>query len=389
MRAASSIFGSFALILFCLPASLGQTNPPPRDPHEMVTHDPKTLTKLADRSAAIDLLDRARKNFEIDDAQAMYALKVSFETNGAAQLEGAGTMEQFYDGHGQYRWTAQLGDVQVTRVGADHRVNGSDPSEPVPLRIQLVRTALLRPVPYNIAQFEIRAANIELDGKPLTCVLLSHSLPPNPAPRAWVEREDCVDPATGLLRMWSEVPGIYAMYDYTGGDFHGHILPQQISVYEEGRLAVHIRVESLEDAPNLDGNLFKPSPEMGDAGETFALSGSHLLPSLRVDPSDAPTSRFYQPVIVHAILDAEDGTVLDAETLEDSSDELGRAALDLVRNTAFDATGFQQEVFVSVHFHLPATRMGGPPIAVFRSVRVHWVPVGWHPKARPVRHAGK
>jgi hypothetical protein len=385
----SSIFGSLALILFCLPASLGQTNPPPPGPHEIVTHDPKTLTKLADRSAAINVLDRARKNFEIHDAKAQYVLKVSFATNGATHVEGAGTMEEFYDGHGQYRWTAQLGDVRVTRVGADHRVYGSDSSEPIPLRIQLIRTALLGPLQYNIAQFEIRAANVELDGKPLTCFLLSHSLPPNPVPRAWVEREDCVDPATGLLRIWSEAPGIYAMYDYNGGDFHGHVLPRQISVYEEERLAVQIRVESLEDAPNLDANLFKPSPELGDAGETFALSPSHLLPSLRVDPSDAPTSSSYQPVIVHAILNAEDGTVLDAETLQDSSDELGRAALDLVRSTAFDATGFQQEVFVSVHFHLPATRIGGPPIAVFRSVRVHWVPVGWHPKAPPVRHAGK
>lgn len=224
-----------------------------------------------------------------------------------------------------------------------------------------------------------------MEGKPLLCLLLSHFLPSNPAPRAWGEREDCVDPATGLLRVWSEAPGIYAIYDYNGGDFHGHVLPRQISVYEEGRLTVQIHLEKLEDAPNLDANLFKPSTELGEAQETFNLSATHLLPSLRVDPSDAPTSSSYQPVIVHAILNAEDGTVLDAEALQDSSGELGRAALDLVRNTGFDPTGFQQEVFVSVHFHLPATRSGGPPIAVFRSTRVRWVPIGWHPKGAPIR----
>jgi hypothetical protein len=390
MRALSRLFGSFFFFLSCLPVLLAQINPPPPDPHELVTHDPRTLTKPNDRSAAIDQLDRARKNFEIHDAKAPYWLKVSFQTSGVTQLEGAGTMEEFNDGHGQFRWTGQLGDVRVTRIEADHRLYGSNESEPIPLRIQLIRTVLLKPVQHDIAAFVIRAADVELDGKQLTCFLLTRSQPSGPGPRDWRERENCVDPATGLLRMWSEAPGIYAMYDYNGGDFHGHVLPRQISVYEEGRLAVQIRLESLEDAPNLDVNLFKPSPELGEAQETFGLTGASRPPSLRVDPSDAPTSHFYQPVIVHAILSAEDGTVLDAEALQDSSDELGHAALDLVRSTAFDPTGFQQEVFISVHFHLPATRVGGPPIAVFRSAPVRWVPVGWHPKAPPARpHGGR
>jgi hypothetical protein len=381
--------GSLALALSCFSAALGQTNPPPADPHELVTGEPKIVSKSGDRSAAMDLLGRARSNFYIRDAGAPYALKVSFETNGATKNEGSGTMEEFYDGQSQFRWTARLHDVQLTRLGADHRVYGTNPAEPVPLRIQLIRSVLLRPVLHDIAKFEIRAANVIYEGKPLTCFLLSYSLPPNPAPRAWVEREDCVDPETGLLRMWSEAPGIYALYDYDGMAFHGHLMPRQVSIYEEGRLAVQIHIESLEDAPNLDANLFKPSAEMAEAGETFALSGAGRLGPLRVDPSDAPTSRFFQPVIVHAILDAQDGTVLDAETLQNSSDELGRAALDLVRSTSFDPTGFQQEMFINVHFHLPAATFGGPPIAIFRSSRVRWARVDW-PKPPPIRpHPGK
>ena len=383
------LLGSLVFALCCLPALLGQTNPPPADPHELVTRDPKILSKPGDRGAAIDLLDRARNNFNLHDAQVPYALKVSFETNGATKNEGSGTMEEFYDGHSQFRWTAQLHDVKVTRVGADHRVYGSNPSEPIPLRIQLIRSVLLRPVLHDIAKFEIRAANVVHDGKPLTCFLLSYSLPPNPAPRAWVEREDCIDPDTGLLRMWSEAPGIYAVYDYDGADFHGRVLPRQVSIYEEGRLAVQIHVESLEDAPNLDANLFKPSEEMGEAAETFALSGAGRLGPLRVDPSDAPASRFYQPVIVHAILDAQDGSVLDAETLQNSSDDLGRAALDLVRSTSFEPTGFQQEMFIGVHFHLPASAFGGAPMAIIHSSHVHWVRVDWHFKTPPARPRGK
>src|SRR5580700_6645869 len=95
---------------------------------------------------------------------------------------------------------------------------------------------------------------------------------------------------------------------------------------------------------------------------------------MRVDPSDAPTSTFFQPVIVHA--------VLDAEVLQNSDRELSRAAMDLVRSTSFSPSGFQQEVFINVQFHLPAVELGGPPI--FHS-SVRWV-IWEHPrKAAPVR----
>jgi hypothetical protein len=371
MRPRRHLRAVFLSSLFCLPVTFAQTNPPPADPHELVTRDPRILSKPAERTAALDLLDRARKNFDLHDAHAPYSLRVTFESNGATQNEGEGTLEELSDGNSHWRWTADLQQAHIIRIGADQRVYGGP--EPVPLRIQMVRSILLRPVVHDAAKFEIRAADLKYDGKPLTCLLLSYSLPPNPAPRAWVEREDCIDRATGLLQMWSEAPGIYAIYDYSGAaDFHGHLLPRQISVFEEGRLAVEIRVESLEDATGLDPTFFQPTPEMAEAGEAFTLTAAGRLGPLRVDPSDAPTSRFYQPVIVHAILDAQDGSVLDAEALQDSNDDLGRAALDLVRNTAFDPSGFQQELFIGVHFHLPAVRFNGPPIAVYHS-RIHWV----------------
>ena len=384
MRTFVRLFGFFACLLSFWPAAtFAQTNPPPPDSHELVTHESHILSKSADRGIAIDLLDRARKNYDLHTISAPYALKVSFESSGAAEKEGSGTMEELYDGHSRWRWTEQLQDSHVVRVGADKHIYGTNPSDPVPLRVQLVRSVLLRPIVHDPDAFVFRSANVERDGKPLTCLLLSYAVPPNPAPRSWVEREDCLDPATGLLQVWSEAPGIYAVYDYTGAtDFHGHTLPRQISVFEEGRLAVQVRVESLEDAPNLDPNLFKPTPEMVDAGESFTLSSPSRKP-VRVDPTDAPTSTFFQPVIVHATLDAQDGTVLDAEALQTTDPDLSRAALDIVRSTSFDATGFQQEVFFNVQFHFPATRLGGPPIP--HPVSIHWVILGHHGKRPPVR----
>jgi hypothetical protein len=370
MPTISRILGFLASCLFCLSAVFAQTNSPPSDPHEMVKREPRTLTKPADRSGALDLLNRVRKNYDLHGISAPYVLKVSFETNGAAQTEGEGRMEELSDGGSRWRWTAQMRDIHVMRVGDDNHVYGTNPSEPVPLRIQMVRSALLRPIGRDLGAAAIRAADVERDGKAISCLLLSRAIPPNPAPRSWVEVEYCVDPATGLLQMWSEAPGIYAVYDYNdAAEFHGHIFPRQISIFEDGRLAVQAHVESLEDAPSIDPNLFKPMPEMVDAGGSFALAAPNRFP-MRVDPSNAPTSTFFQPVIVHATLDAEDGSVLDAEALQNSDHDLSRSAIDLVRNTAFDPTGFQQEAFINVQFHFPAVTLDGPPI--FHS-SVRWV----------------
>jgi hypothetical protein len=388
-------FGLFVSSLLCIPgifiqAICAQTNPPPADPHEMVTRQPHTLTKPADRSAALDLLDRTRHNYDLHDISTPYALKVSFETSGAAQMEGNWTMEEVSDGGSHWRWTAQLGDFQLIRVGADDRVYGTDPSQAVPLRVQLVRSALLRPIGQGTGKYMIRAAEVERDGKAVSCLLLSNSLPPNPAPRSWVEREDCIDPATGLLQTWSAAPGIYAVYDYNGAaEFHGHTLPRQISIFEDGRLAVQARVESLKDVSDIDPNLFQPTPEMVDDGGTFALSAPTRFP-MRVDPSDGPTSNYFQPVIVYAIIDAQDGSVLDAEPLQTGDRDLSRQAMELVRSTAFEPSGFQQEAFINVQFHFPAARLGGAPIF---HTSVRWVNLDHHGKYPPVRrpppHLGK
>src|SRR5580658_3160722 len=178
-------FGLFASCLLSMPAILAQTNPPPFDPREMVTREPRTLTKPAERSAAVDVLDRVRQDFNVHDISTAYELKVSFETKGASQYEGEWTMDEVSDGGSHWRWTAQLRDLHVIRIGSDGRVYGTDPSEPVPMRVQMVRSALLRPIGRNAGSFAMRAADVERDGKSMSCLLLSGAIPPNPAPRSW------------------------------------------------------------------------------------------------------------------------------------------------------------------------------------------------------------
>jgi hypothetical protein len=117
---------------------------------------------------------------------------------------------------------------------------------------------------------------------------------------------------------------------------HGHVLPREISIYENGRHAVQVHVEDLQEARDVDPNAFQPTAEMVDAGGSFTLAPRSRFP-MRVDPSDAPTSTIFQPVIVHAILDAQDGRVLDAEALQNSDQGLSQAAIDLVRTTNISA----------------------------------------------------
>ena len=381
MRTAGQFLGFFAVSLLCIPAIFAQTNPPPADPHELVTHEPHTLSKPAERAAAIELLGRARNNLNMHAFHAPYNLKVSFQTNGTTQSEGEGTMEQLSNGP-EWRWTAQLQGTTVIRLGGNSQVYGTNPSAPIPLRVQQIRAALHWPIVRNPGSALIRSANEELNGKRVTCLLLSSGVAENPAPRAWVETEYCIDPATGLLQMWSAAPGIYAEYDYEGAaDFHGQTLPRQITIFEDGAVVVQARVDSFEDPGELDPNVFKPGPEMADVGESFTLSGPSRFP-MRVDPSDAPTSTYFQPVIVHATVDAEDGRVLDAEALQNSDRELSRAAMELVKSSSFPATGFQQEVFINVQFHLPAREVGGAP--VYHS-SVRWVILDRHGRVPPVK----
>jgi hypothetical protein len=367
--------------LLFLPAAFAQTNPPPPDPHELVTHQPRVLTKPAERSAAIALLDGARQDLNMHIFGA-YELKASFQTSGGTQQEGEGTMEEVSNGP-LWRWTAQLAGVTVVRIGGDGHVYGTSAVEPVPLRIQQIRAALHWPIFRNSAGSSvIREADVKRDGKPVTCLLLSAAVPENPAPRAWVEEEYCIDPATNLLQMWSAAPGVYAEYDYPdAAEYHEHILPRQISIFEGGTLVSRARVESFGDPGEIEANVFQPGPEMTDVGESFMLSGPRRFP-MRVDPSDAPTSTYFQPVIVHATLDAQEGRVLDAEPLQNSNQDLSRAAMELVKSTSFPATGFQQEVFITVQFHLPAQELGGPPVL---HSSVHWVMWEHRGKVRPKR----
>jgi hypothetical protein len=117
-------------------------------------------------------------------------------------------------------------------------------------------------------------------------------------------------------------------------------------------------VGDLKGAPDIHPDAFVPPPGMVEMNFLPPPGARNRMP-MRVVPTDAPPSPLYQPVMVHAILDARDGTVLDAEPLQNTHSDLNQEALELLNAAAFQPTGYQQEVYINVEFHYSAGTRGG------------------------------
>ena len=343
-------------VLAVAPAARGQAMAlaaVPDTPLELVTGSARALITPETRDEAMDLLARARQNVTLHAAGVPpFQMKVSFTASGESQFEGDGTMEEMYAGP-VLRWTERLASSSQMHIVSHGQTFATNPGEPVPLRVQMVRGAIFEPIGPAPGTGMIRAQNVQRDGQELTCLLLSGSVPTAPMPRQWVETEFCIDPATALLHSWSAAPGIYVNYDYSDAiQFHGRTLARQITVVEGSKPVLQIHIDSLKDADNLDPVIFEPTREMTSAGPAFALGYPRRFP-MRAGLLENSAPQMIQPVIVHATLSNVDGRVLEAEALQEANPELAQAAVELVEHSRFPATGMQQEVFINVQEHVP------------------------------------
>jgi hypothetical protein len=327
--------------------------PVPDSPLEMVSVPARLLTSQDDRAAALALFDHARQNLYLHNGAPAFQIKVSFLSSGQALYEGDGAMEEISAGS-RWRWTAQLGSSSQTHLSPGGGVvYSSNPRDPIPMRVQMVRTAIFAPIVRNIGAEVIRTAEVMRDGKELTCMLLSGSAPEPSAPRQWFETEYCMDADSGLLRTWSEAPGIYIDYNYADAiHFAGRTIPRDITVTEGNTAILQIHVDSLQPAIGLTAEMFKPTRAMLADGPAFVSGGPQRFP-LRVDRAPEGEASVVQPVIIHATLSNTDGRVIEAEALPGPDPALAQEALDLIEKTNFPANGMQQEVFVNVRYHLP------------------------------------
>jgi hypothetical protein len=249
---------------------------------ELATGQIHSANTPADREAALQLLGRARSQFALRSNRQAYDLKVSFtvDSAGKTNYDGAWQMEDLFAPKLGHRWTATAASgYAVTGIARAGKIYGDGASGAVPLRLLEARGVLFDPLqsPAYADQGSIRTSTATFHGAAVTCLLLSRSRNTSyPASgRDWEESEECIDPQSGLLQMHSEVPGRYAVYDYSEApQIAGHSLPRSVTITEAGRAVSKVTVESLGELSAPDPALFVPSDEMKARGEAVAMTSA-------------------------------------------------------------------------------------------------------------------
>jgi hypothetical protein len=318
-----------------------------QDARELVTGQTEILVTPQQRQSAVDLLETVQQNFNVTMSRFPYTMKVSFTGSGNTQYEGEGTMESD-EALPNWRWTSTVAGLTSTRMMVNGKNYGTP--DPVPMRVQMVREALFRPIPGSPNLKALRASAVDFRGTQITCVLLSGTAPSAGLARQWWDREYCVDPSTGRLLISSEAAGVYAIYDYTYAiNFHGHTLPGQITFFQAEKPVLDIHVDSMTDGVENAETMFSSASTAALLGPTFPLGSAQWTP-IRVDESAQGSLLRVEPVIVHATVSNETGKVIEAEAVGNS--DLSARAVDVVRQTTHAPTGFQRDLYVAVEFYV-------------------------------------
>lgn len=161
-----------------------------------------------------------------------------------------------------------------------------------------------------------------------------------------------MDTQSGLLRVYSQAPGMYVVFDYEQAlHFHGRTLPREITMYEAGKKVVDARLDSLDDLGPVDAQMFTPTTEMMARG-TVATAGAPIRFSKAAPAPGNAAMPAIQPVIVHASI-GPDGHVLEAGALQNYG-ALSHIAVKIVREGAYPNTTLrgsrQREAFINVRF---------------------------------------
>lgn len=355
IRAVRAALFLLSLSPFSFSQAVPQTAPLPYDPLELATGPTLVPNTPEQRTTILNLLERARQNSAMHaPGTAPFSIKVSFNSVGDSHSTGYGELEETWLDGQTWRWSARVGDYSMLRIFYQGTAYDEKPRGHMPMRLQMVRNSVFWPVVGNFAPALLRMATAKWEGTDVACILISGSANDATATpgRRWEENEYCIDPKTGLLRIHSEAPGIYSIYDYNGAaQFHGRTLPRQTTIVEGGTSVLQIHLDNIEDA-NHDPNQFVPTKKMMAHGPGAIMIGPFRFPEFVRAP--AGYSGEIKPVIVHAILDQK-GKVLDAEVVGSSDPALSSAALGVVWHSSYMPAQrgdrlLQREAFINVQF---------------------------------------
>jgi hypothetical protein len=315
--------------------------PVPSDPLELATGQIQ-VAGPASRKAILQLLARARNNYALRDEGQGYDLKVDFtvDSSGQTNYDGAWELEDlFLPGQGLH-WTATAAaGYTITGISSNGELYEEGTASAVPLRLEESRGILLHPLPSAAyaSRESIRTTAATFNGALVTCVLLSTSKKTEnlPVGRAWEESEDCID-QSGLLRIHSEAPGRYSVYDYSNApQLGGHVLPRTVSVTEGGKVVSKISVEKLDGISVADPSLFAPTEGMRERGRPIEMTAATKIS--RVHGQGPFTSGMtIRPVCVFGIV-TPTGQLVEAHSLQ-PSDPNSAAAVEDAKQIDFSPT---------------------------------------------------
>ncbi len=298
-----------------------------------------SVETVQQRAAATTLLMQASDHYAMHaKGTPAHVLQMSFNTTASTLYPAAtGQLTETWISGQNWRWDGSLGNYALLRISSNGVAYDQTANQPMPLHMKMLTNAIFAPM-YGITPRTqpMRTASVSLNGTQITCILLGSAVWSGTAQggRGWDEAEYCVDPSTGLLRVYSEVPGIFAIYDYTNAlKFHDRILPGAVTIEENGAAVVQAQLTSIADTDPNNTASFTPTAQMMQQGPAAVLflpmRMNRFMPS-----SSVTTDAAVQPVIVHITLDQQ-GKVGESELLQTTS--MSQQALDLVRQIVWPA----------------------------------------------------
>ena len=316
---------------------------------ELAAGPVQTADTPASREAALQLLARARSGFAFRGARQAYDLKVSFTVDslGQTNYDGAWEMEDLFAPGLGHRWTATAASgYTTTGIAAGGGIYQDGTASAVPLRLLEARGVLFDPLqsPAYADRGSIRTSTATFHGAAVTCLLLSRSqMKMLASGRDWEETEECIDPQSGLLLVHSQVPGLYAVYDYSNSPQLGsHILPRKVTITEAGRTVLTVSVESFQGLPVADPGLFVPSEAMKAKGPAVAMTSATKVSHMQ-GQAPAGSAVTLHPVCVFGMV-TPSGHLVEAHALQ-PGDPNSQAAVEDARKIDFS----------------PLTPAGAPP----------------------------
>jgi len=321
--------------------------PVSEDPHEVVTGMARHLTEPADRTNAMNLLEKAKQNADMHmPGAAPFVMKIVLNVSGNSANTGTGEIAETWLNGRAWRYDQTLGSYSETRVAGPGQTFGKHAGY-TPMAVQMVRASMFWPVGGNPSVSAIRTADATWNGKPVTAILLSAGSDPIYPGRHWVETEYVVDNATGLLQIYSRAPGTYVVYGYSKGiKFHGRSMPDSTTIFMGGNQIVEAQLVNIQDPGNVDASFLKPDSEMHPDGPA-SVGMNMRFPLNAHDPTN---SGVLKQVIVHATIDSQ-GNVVDSALSAAADSALVEPALDLVKKTKF-SPGTAMDAYINVRFGL-------------------------------------